>query len=284
MAKNEQKINDSDKAKLYTAGAAIPALTGSKTIANQYRSGNLDGVKKFYHGTKNENIDSIMQSGLKSHFAEDPKNLTNRVLHDIPMDEKKDLVYIAKHPKLAKGVNLARARNENPFNPLEGAKNSSILNVNIPVNDYKKMNIVDNPELLGAKTRKQYIKTKKSMMSKDPFQKILLKKSPILTDTMLKMNYNGLSRSGEVVKGDIPSKFIKGGAGYEKQTAKKVFEHIKSNPKMFAKGVGGTALGAAALGLSGKMLYDGYKLSHKEKTAKGNYCEQIEKIAMAQLK
>ena len=55
----------------------------------------LTGKLDRYHNTKNENVDNILEEGIKSSYAEDPNNLTNvKAIPKTEMEKKKGLIYI----------------------------------------------------------------------------------------------------------------------------------------------------------------------------------------------
>ena len=57
----------------------------------------------------------------------------------------------------------------------------------------------------------------------------------------------------------IPSKYIKGGVGYQKNSTKEISEFIKANPKRFLKGVGLLGVGAGMASFAAKSAYNKVK-------------------------
>jgi len=224
------------------------AVLGGLTIANKQRKeGYLDGIVRRYHNTGNENVDSIKQNGILSNKALDVDNLTSKATN-LSDTEKAGKTYLAKSREGARSAGAKRnqVRRANLFyapsetdSLIDSFKTDKTLKVNIPLQDYKKMNKVSNPELKGAKNAKQFNAAQKERLGalNDP-----LKNRAV---------YKKLGKGTDTIQGDIASKYIKGGKGYTKQSLKGVLEHIKANPKMFAKGVAGTGLGLALAGTGG---------------------------------
>lgn len=183
-------------------------------------------------------------------------------------------VYAGKTKKAAKGAATGRYLNEHPFeymfskdHGMKNAgkwmkKNTKTLNVNIPIDEYEKLNKVRNPELEGAKNLKEFIsKKKKKVASSAP---------------ELAAQYFTLGKNTATIDGDIASKFIKGGEGYKKNSAKQILKYVKANPGKAAKGAGIGALGAAAMG-GGAYLIGKNELNNLKK--RKEYKEKIKNDA-----
>lgn len=228
------------------AYAGVGGLYGSTAIINKARrSGEIDGVVRRYHNTRAENVKGIKEKGILSEKALDKDNLTSRTT-GLTSVEKKGKTYLAKDRGGARAVGTRRQQLDNGLSAfytpdpqqayLQSFKNHKTMKVNIPLDEYKKLNTVANPELRGAKTLKEVLqKNKAGEIPGSQFEAIM---------THLKLN-----KGTDTVLGDIPSKFIKGGKGYQKRTLKDIGRHIKNNPKIFAKGLGKAGLGT--LGVAG---------------------------------
>ena len=121
------------------------------------------------------------------------------------------------------------------------------------------MDIVDNPELLGAKNEKDFVlkryKKKLSRMSKDERNKLSKKDKKELV-RLIKKQYKGLNSDGTLtIQGDISSKYIKGSKNYGKYGAKDFIKYVKNNPKRFGK-ESAKIIGGLSLVGSGVYLYN----------------------------
>jgi len=265
--------------KVAKGGAGIVGgAVGANVINKARQEGMLDGVVRRYHNTKKDNVSGIKEHGILSNKAMDPDNLTSMAA-GIGKEEQAGKTYMAKKKGVADGIGMRRDQIDNGrlMPDLFGAKKTQeTLKVNIPVKDYKGMHKVDNPELMGAKNAKE-------------FQKILQKKvdgNIMYMGQKIPMNvarsgFNQLGPQTDVIQGDIASKYVKGGKGYEKQTLKGIGRFIKENPKHFAKGLGHVGLGAIPIAIGGKLLADSFKKTknphHKEANEIIEEC--FEKIA-----
>lgn len=264
---------DNEGIRALKRGGGLYATAKGIEIANKARrSGDLDGIKRFYHNTPKENVKSIKREGIKSSHALDPGNVTSYAGID-----KKDMsgkVYVGTDRMTARDVGSRRQQiADSGFfykaDPTESLLKSfdtqKTMKVNVPVKDFKAMKVVNNPENRGAKTVKE-IKQK-------------LKAGEIPSTGALgeaKTLNKFLNKNTVTIEGDIASKYIKGGQGYKSQTLKGVAKHIKENPKQFARGVGKAGLGIGLAAGGAKLMYDGYK---RNKEANAYHKEQIEKMA-----
>lgn len=253
MMKKDKK--DIDKDALGQIGGTAGAIGGTKLINSARREGQLDGIVRRYHNTKAENVAGIKEHGIKASKALDKDALTR--ITGLSEDQMKGKTYMAKNRMGARSVGARRQQIQDATNPfimpneteslLKSFKHQKTMKVNIPLDEYKKLNFVDNPELRGAKSYKDVIK------------KSLTGTGEIPADPLSAMSmYKTLGKETDTVAGDISSRFIKGGKGYKKQTLKGIGKHIKNNPKEFAKGLGKAGLGAGLLAggavIAGKSL------------------------------
>lgn len=233
------KKENSDATTVAGLGAAGAGTIG---LAKMDKS-ELTGRVKRYHATDEKNVNSIKESGLKASKA-NGETFTKKVLDHIPDEELNNKVYLGKKKSVADAVGRGRKS--------RGYGKQKVVKVNMDYDEWKKLKKVKNPELLGAKNGEEYIRELmkrgkvqgfgKDFDALDPLTKEVLK-------TQGKATFETLGEKGtEVIEGDIASKFIKGGKGYEKNSLKKVAKYVKNNPKRFAKGAGKAALGVATVG------------------------------------
>lgn len=253
----KEDIKDDLKKKAHLAGAIASGVTiykGGKLISNSVNE--ITGLERTYHNTERKNIDNILKEGIKSKYAADPENLTNSALVDIDMDKKKDLVYLAK--KKADADDIGRARREQSAevitDPVTGKRRlnyakkdtGKTLHVNIPYEDLKKMNLVENPELRGAKNKKEFRKIYKKLIELGDGEE-LSEADKISSDD----HFRFLKDDTYTVKGDIDPKYIKESKKYNKYKLRDFGKYVKNNPKRFIKGVGKASLGGGLISLGG---------------------------------
>lgn len=224
-------------------------------ILGSIKRNKLTGLEKLHYSADSNFIDNIRENGIKSEYASNPNNITNTALKDIPIDQKQGKVYLAKKKHIADNVGSNRDKLK-----LKGhSGKSKTLKVNIPYEDLKQMNIVDNPELLGAKNERDFIlkryKKKLSKMSKDERDKLSKKDKKGLIK-LIKKQYKGLNSDGTLtIQGDVSSKYIKGSKNYGKYGAKDFIKYVKNNPKRFGK-ESAKIIGGLSLVGSGVYLYN----------------------------
>lgn len=245
---------------LATGGAGlVGAGVAGRKISD---AGLLDGRIKRYHSTRKSNIPSILDKGIIGSAANAADTYTKENFRagglDTSGDKLNDLIYLARNKQTASAVGKTRdvfnatkavyEQNPSPFfNPAlyqqeissEYRKNkdkSKTLKASIPFSAYQKMNFAENPETLGAKTVKEYVK-KRSETSAAPVDKALLKR-----------NFKNITKGTDVIKGDLAPEYLKKSKQYVKNSLPEIGSYIKNNPKRFALGVG-AGLGTAALGI-----------------------------------
>lgn len=233
----------------------IGGLTGLAGISllGSVNKRKLTGLENFYHSTDSKNVDGIMKDGIKSEYSVDPNNITNNILKDTPMNEKEGLIYLGRKKWVADTVGKSRDK--------KLGTTSKTLNINIPYKDFKKMILVENPEIKGIKNSDEYIKMIYQQYlekkKKNPNIKPLNINNP-LTRLKLKKAYYMLGDKGtSVVRGDIDSKFIENSNNYEKYDSSQFKDYIKNNPRRFgkeaAKIIGGTSLIGTGVYLAKKL-------------------------------
>ena len=247
-AKQKELINrdrkDSSKDAVNQVGGAYGVIGGTKLIDSARREGQLDGIVRRYHNTKAENVTGIKEHGIKASKALDQDAITR--ISGLSEDQMQGKTYMAKKRMGARSVGLKRQQVQDMTNPFimpnemkslaKSLKHQKTMKINIPLNEYRKLNLIDNPELRGAKSYREAIKKSSKGTGELP-----------VNELGAMMMYKVLGKDTDTVAGDISSKFIKGGKGYQKQTLKGIGKHIKSNPKDFAKGLGKAGLGAGLI-------------------------------------
>ena len=247
---------------------AVGGLGGGGLILSKTKPGRLTGKVVRYHDAPIEVIDKIKEEGLKAKYAEDPNNITNKVLQDVPMDQKKGLVYTAKNKRTAFGVGTQRAKLDNKFNdsPIWGqlkeqltgkSKHHKVLKLEFDYDDdIKGKAKVENPELRGAKNPKDFWNTRKKNAGLGGIFTPEYDDLNPIQKKVVDSEFKALNDNTHVFKGDIDSKHIVGGKGYKKRTMKQVMNYIKKNPKRFGKEVAKVAAGVAAVGYGAKKAVD----------------------------
>ncbi len=226
---------------------------GAGLISRNYSRGNLTGRETLYHATETKNVKPILNEGILASKSSAPGSITDTVLNDIPLEKRKNLVYMGRKKSVAKSVKDTARLNDIFKNILSGepVRKFSILKANAPV---WKMSLVDNPELRGAKNRGDFART---------FSENATKKNPILSKGFTKFlgytSYGSLSRKGtHTIKGDVSPTYLKDSAKYVKNSLPEIKQFIKANPKRFMKGILGSTVGAGLLAFGGKRLGDSY--------------------------
>lgn len=254
--------NNADKPKVtpfknlgQTYAGTAGLIGGTLGLSHVNNKGYIDGRRKLYHNTNNENVNSILQEGLKKSKANDPNNLTRRLFGN---DESfNDLVYLSKNKTLADSVGTRRKQMESQKSPfqipdIQAAKRlakeqTTTLKASIPYEEYKKMRQVKNPELRGLSER-------------DFIEKHI--SSGLNTSDKVNNFFaaRGLTSKGTFVSpDDFDAKHFKKSKQYTKNSLGQVSDYIKKNPKRFAKGLGLGALSVGAVGGGGALALNGMK-------------------------
>ena len=262
-----KKSDELEDKSLLQGGASALLGIGGAGVLSQTKTGRLTGKVTRYHNTKIENVNDILENGIKASKSTDPNNLTNRVLRDIDMNAKEGLVYTAKEKKTANGIGATRdwleRKSKNGgwgllFGPDEEfakeSKNptrSKTLKLEFDYDDIKGQERVANPELRGGKSLEEVNKIRASKGMRP----------------MTKEQFKALGEGTHIFKGDIDPSHIVGGKGYKKRGASKVLNYIKNNPGRFGKEAlkvaGGVGLISGA-GVLAKKSYENSKEAEKE--------------------
>ena len=245
------------------------------TAANGY----ITGRHRLYHTTDADNVKKIKEEGLKAYGKHDREAyVANNTL-----SQGRNLGFIDKEPD--KAVYLTKNKQDAS---LHGVKRKAVqsamgkqpkkqerMKVSIPHEQYKKMNFVDNPELLGAKSKKEFVNKRREMenivdevMAKATGHDYSPQRKP-LSDFVAGRAYKNTVKNSRVVPHDISSKYIKGGKGYEKLSLKEIKEYMKKNPKRVAKGLGLYGLAGASLASSVGLTMRNHNQRKRTKTLSG---------------
>lgn len=234
------KGDEIDEAKL--GSGLVGGVVGAHILKNSNKNGELSGRVKLYHGTNEKAKKAILKEGLRGDKALDPNNLTNTILDSLGKKDGRKLVYTAKRKEPAE--NMAN------MNQSMGKGKAAMVEIEIPYDEYeskfKKRRVYDNPEFSkrGSRTKEEYIKN----VLGDDDNKIIkhLKKEQAKKYWDDFSGAKGTSGT-RIFEGNIESKYIKGGKGYEKNSLGKIIKYAKNNPKRFAKGAGKAIIGTGLI-------------------------------------
>lgn len=239
------------------AGTGL-SIAGASLLSKANDEGKLTGTTHLYHGTTKKRIPKIMKEGLKTSRAKDPDTLLSGVYGKdyIPEDSN---VYLAKTRGMAEGVNKARhgvRRPDKVYDSLEDfekdvKKRSRVLDIDIPRTVFKKMTRNQNPELLGAKDKEEFIRR-----YRERNEERLKKEGKDINEKELRLAYDDLSDKSSVTLGnDVGPEYIRGSEKYNQSKWENFKDHSKNNREEFLKALGKAGLGAAGLGLGARMIF-----------------------------
>lgn len=246
-----QKKKESDnelKRAASIAGGAVATKEGLNILDNVHQSGEVSGRVRLYHGTTKKNKKKILEEGLKGEKALTSDAITNQRISDVGKKFGKKIVYTGKKRAPAIDMMVSHAMN---------SETPSMVRMSIPYKEYRNMKsrrVYENPEFTiahNAKTKGEFAENMKNNI----FHPMTEKEANKYYDKF--SGAKGTSGT-RIFEGDIESKYIKGGKGYQKNSIKEVGKYIKKNPKRFAKGLGKASLGAgliaggAALAIKGE--------------------------------
>lgn len=266
---------------LEATGAVGAGIAGEELIRRNIPY--LHGVETRYHNTSLANVDSIMNNGILGSKANDANSYTRKVLGGhIKGSDLDNLVYVAKNKGVANAVGNGRL--------LRGYGPGKTLKIKMNYDDFKKLQKVSNPELLGAKNGSEFIKrlidtpdVKKKFTDlinglpqnqKKLFVKYLKsgKTSDLpwhaksLMNLMGKYAYHTLGNKTDTIKGNIAAKHIVGSKHYVDPLANGGWSrYVKNNKGRFAKGVIGAGAGLTALGTAAYLGKKAYDKKHQKK-------------------
>ena len=275
----EAYYRDKKKKRGRALAAGVGFSAGTGLIGSTAANGYITGRHRLYHTTDADNVKKIKEEGLKAYGKHDREAyVANNTL-----SQGRNLGFIDKEPD--KAVYLTKNKQDAS---LHGVKRKAVqsamgkqpkkqerMKVSIPHEQYKKMNFVDNPELLGAKSKKEFVNKRREMenivdevMAKATGHDYSPQRKP-LSDFVAGRAYKNTVKNSRVVPHDISSKYIKGGKGYEKLSLKEIKEYMKKNPKRVAKGLGLYGLAGASLASSVGLTMRNHNQRKRTKTLSG---------------
>ena len=298
----EKLAEETDKDKA-TAAKVVGGAVAAGGAAHGFERGHLTGRETLYHGTNKANVDDILREGVKASKASDPTNLTHRTLVDgghITADQAKGKTYFGTNPIVSKSSNIVREQAElrakalkNPlgfnFDFSEPGSKSDILKGRVPT---WKMDIVENPELRGAKNykeygqkmedgiRRQYRENEafKALGTEDEVVRKAMKEGGADSKLDKKFMHWTLGPKGtRVIQGDVGAEYLTKSPKYSRAGLGEVAEYIKANPKRFAKGLAPVGAGLALMG--GAHHLQNRSDDDSKQAAEELYASEIEKIA-----
>lgn len=272
----KENQDNKDKAKA-VAGGTLVAGAGAAGY-NEYGKGEITGTRTGYHGTDRKNVAGIKEKGILPTKSAPGKSITKDVLYGnkdfkAKIKDADSKSYVARKKFISKGVQKSRY-----INKLTDDKKGAIIKTKIPYSEYLKRRR-ENPETRGFDSRKDYVDSMiKGEEAKLPKGETLSKANKAILKNTFYYNNIVMDKGSDTLEGAIDSKYIVGGKGYKNRSLKNFKDHIKNNPKVFAKGVGKAGLiGAAGIG-GAKMINDSMK-KKQEKTAYEILDEALEKVA-----
>lgn len=224
------------------------ALAGGE-ILSKVNKNRLTGRVVRYHNTPIENVDSILENGIKASYANDPNSYTRTVIGGAVEDKTKldNLVYTAKKKYIADRIGVSRAYRSGKLTFMEELeearrpKHSKTLEI---VLDYEK-------DIKGSKKiRNPELDIKRSF--------------PLNEGTRSR-----LDEGTHIFDHDIDPSKIKDSRHFKKRTMDDVKNYIKKNPKRFGKEAAKVVLGTAAIAGGAAYAYKKIRGS-KEKKKKSN--------------
>lgn len=218
-------------------GASVMQF-GYNVAQSGNRMGWLDGRVKLYHNTSEENVTSILENGLLANKANGTtytRNTLNVSDSNTDFDGK---TYLATRPELAKGVGMQRSLAFDRNNPITGNKN---IKVSMPIDDYKALDKVRNPELFGAKNIFQHVRNG-------------YRKDGIAGAYVNTFAYDSLARQTKTIAGDISTKHIVGSNNYVPNKTSDIIKHVKSRPGHVAGAIGLIGIGGT-IGVGGFNIF-----------------------------
>lgn len=290
--KRRENVKQSLKGMPKSLAGYSMATVGAGALNKVRREGMLDGLVRRYHNTDASNVESIKNSGIKKSKATDEAaNILTRMSTGLSGKEMEGKVYLGKNRTIARGAGAQRYKMQNSgtwYIPsdeeslIKSFKDQKTLKVNIPLDEYKKLNKTLNPELKGAKNVKEF-----SKVIKNRAEGLGLPPSKLRDYIAANSAFKQLSKNTDTITDDIASKFIKGSKDYNKQTISSIGKHIKNNPKIFAKGLGiaGAGLGAMGVGgyMVGKQQLDQYNNNKKFKEENKDKIDRLSRLSRKSL-
>lgn len=249
---DRKKEEEKEKGLLVGGGAA---LAGGTILATANKN-KLTGRVVRYHNTPIENVDSILENGIKASYANNPNSYTRVIVGGRVEDKTKldNLVYTSKRKSDANNVGATRAylsgelgRDPMVFDPKQQRKllkeetlrpkHSKTLEIVLDYEkDVKGNRKIRNPELDAKRL------------------------TPMKQDVR-----RSLDEGTHIFDHDIDPSKIKGSRHFKKRTMDDVKNYIKKNPKRFGKEAAKVVLGTAAIAGGAAYAYKKTKGSKNKK-------------------
>lgn len=232
----EDRKREEEKEKGLLVGGGT-ALAGG-AILSKANKNKLTGRVVRYHNTPIENVDSILENGIKASYANDPNSYTRTVIGGRVEDKTKldNLVYTAKRKNVANSVGASRAY-------LSGKLGEKPMFLPGPEQKRKLLKEVLRPK--HSKTLEIVLDYEKDVKGSKKIRNPELdaiRFLPVDQDTRRK-----LDEGTHIFDHDIDPSKIKGSRHFKKRTMDDVKNYIKKNPKRFGKEAAKVVLGTAAI-------------------------------------
>ena len=249
----EDRKKEEEKEKGLLVGGGT-ALAGGAILSTANKN-KLTGRVVRYHNTPIENVDSILENGIKASYANDPNSYTRTIIGGGVEDKTKldNLVYTAKRKIDANGVGATRAYH------------SGKLGRNL---------MFPGPEqqlkLSKEALRPKHSKTLKIVLDYEKDIKGSRKiRNPELDARRFfpldQYTLRSLDEGTHIFDHDIDPSKIKGSRHFKKRTMDDVKNYIKRNPKRFGKEAAKVVLGTAAIAGGAAYAYKQTKGSKNKK-------------------
>jgi hypothetical protein len=250
------KIAEKKDDKKSYGGEAVVGVLGAGVAGKQYHEGHLTGRATYYHGSTHENAKHIKEEGI---IPRKSKGIIDKVDTNGSFKKVNEGLSFATKTKHLGHFYAAQARN------LHHAKDGDQLSVH-------KTQLKATVEGLGnhladsLRLKKDKGVTKLNVPTwKHEVKSKMIKNPELDADHAMFMDAATKKELGEHTmthKGTIPPKFIPGSRHYQKNSAKEIYEYIKSNKSRFKGGLGKAVAGTAAVGAAAYSAYN--KLKKKD--------------------
>lgn len=227
----EDRKREEEKEKGLLVGGGT-ALAGGAILSTANKN-KLTGRVVRYHNTPIENVDSILENGIKASYANDPNSYTRTVIGGRVVDKTKldNLVYTAKRKTDANNVGATRAYVSGKLGSPGPEQQRKLLKEFFRPKHSKTLEIVLDYEK-DVKGSKKIRNPELDAVRFLPLDQEIQRK---------------LDEGTHIFDHDIDPSKIKGSRHFKKRTMDDVKNYIKKNPKRFGKEVAKVVLGTAAI-------------------------------------
>lgn len=256
-----QRDREQAKAQGYGLGAGAAGY-GSKQLVESAAEG-ITGRTKLYHGTAPDNMQAILEKGVRPATHGGSKGITDIFEGDLA-SKSKSLGFLTRDKSEARGYADQAEKLKGFFQKNPGASPIDVRmeagNIQLsPEHIRRKLNPFSNRGVLQASV--PLWKTEiANQVRENPEAEHLLKQmedplfrmfNPQLTERSIKKQF---SDSVVALEGGLDPKYLKGSQNYQRLGLQELGDYIRKHPARFAKGVGA---GIAGVGLGGAGLYAG---------------------------